>query len=396
MSVTTENVKTNIWEQWDWVWHISAFIFLGLHIFFAVTADTPIQHPLFFFALTGFLALWYVRFLFTQVLHFQQNQFSGMLYILIGWIMLAFSVSFLETSLLLAGMFYPMIFTRFPIHTAITLALMQTLGLYMLFVTTYAPQSWLSALFFALIIVCAAILIGLFISSLIKQSIQRQALIDELTESRASIMRLEREAGKLAERQRLSREIHDTLAQQFTSIIMHLSAAKLKDESTYSEHFIQAEQTARDGLQEARRMVSSLHQTPQVEGSFIHQIEKSSARWSIENKTPVHLNITGEVVELPEPFNHALGRIHGEALHNIKKHACANQVDVTLSYMSDTIIMDIVDDGVGFAPSHSYSGFGLTSMHERISELQGTLNIESEPKNGTRISVNLPLLEAQS
>jgi signal transduction histidine kinase len=238
-----------------------------------------------------------------------------------------------------------------------------------------------------------ATIIGAFISSIIKQSTDRQRLIDELTRSRANLMKVEREAGRLAERQRLARDIHDSLAQHFTSIIMHLSATKHGNPESTQTQVQQAENSAREGLTEIRRIVWDMQPEQIEKASLVEAVEELAARWSAENSVLVKMKVTGIPLKLTSPTETALLRISQEALHNINKHAQANNVNITFSFMEDIFVMDITDDGLGFDPSKTSDGFGLKTMQDRAEELSGTLTIESEPGIGTAIAFSIPISE---
>jgi signal transduction histidine kinase len=206
-------------------------------------------------------------------------------------------------------------------------------------------------------------------------------------------MRVEREAGRLTERQRLARDIHDTLAQHFTSIIMHLSAAKHSNFGTVQTQVQQAEEAAREGLDEIRRIVWDMQPEQIEKASLVEAVEELAARWSAENSVQVKMNVTGTPRSLTSSAETALLRISQEAMHNINKHAQAKNVNITFSFMEDMFVMDIVDDGLGFDPSKTSNGFGLKTMRDRIEELGGILTIESERGGGTAIAVSLPIME---
>jgi signal transduction histidine kinase len=286
-----------------------------------------------------------------------------------------------------------LVFSRFPIRWAIGIIIFQTVGLYFLYITLYPTENWFLILVIILGLLVISTIMGAFISSIIKQSIDRQRLIYELTKSRASLMRAEREAGRLNERQRLARDIHDTLAQHFTSIIMHLSAAKHSNFETVQTQVQQAEESARDGLDEIRRIIWDMQPEQIEKASFIEAVEQLAARWSAENGVQVKMNVTGTPRSFTSSVETTLLRILQEAMHNISKHAQATKVNITFSYMEDLFVMDIADDGLGFEPSKIKGGFGMTTMRERAEELRGTLTIESEQGIGTAIAVSIPILE---
>jgi signal transduction histidine kinase len=315
------------------------------------------------------------------------------LYFLVGFALWGGLVALNAESLMLAAMYNPMIFTRFPIRWAIGIMISLTVGFLLLYLLLYPSENWFIIAMTVLGLLFIAILIGYFISALVGQSMERQRLLDELTQTRARLLIAEREAGVVAERQRLSRDIHDTLAQEFTSIIMHLSAARLGDSAVMKTHLQQVEQAAREGLDESRRIIWDMR-PQQLEGaSLVESIEGVAARWSAENRVRVETTVTGPPHPLDESIETALLRITQEALHNIKKHAQARDVNITLSYMPDLLALDIADNGKGFNTSRNGRGFGLKTMRERAEELGGTLTIESELGKGTAIAVSLPIAE---
>ncbi len=210
------------------------------------------------------------------------------------------------------------------------------------------------------------------------------------------------QAAVLDERQRLAREIHDTLAQGFTSIVMHLEAAEgaLPGElPAVQQHLDQARRTARESLAQARRLVWALRPAILEHTSLPAAVERVVARWMAESGITAQATITGTACPLPPEAEIALLRAVQEALTNVRKHARASQVAVTLSYMGDLVVLDVQDDGVGFAPAEvrappaagTIGGFGLSAMRERVEQLGGTLLVESVPGEGTTLVVEIPV-----
>lgn len=211
-----------------------------------------------------------------------------------------------------------------------------------------------------------------------------------------------RKAGILGERQRLAREIHDTLAQGFTSIVMNLEAAEgaLPEEPTEEDrtrwHLDQARLTARESLTESRRLVWALRPEYLDSASLPEALAQLAARWSDSAGVEASANVTGTPRLIPAEAEVTLVRVTQEALANVMKHAGASRAVVTLSYMSDLVALDVIDDGVGFDPDHKpadtpESGYGLRTMRERIEQLGGSLNIDSAPGEGTTLAAELPL-----
>ena len=211
-----------------------------------------------------------------------------------------------------------------------------------------------------------------------------------------------RKAGMLGERQRLAREIHDTLAQGFTSIVMNLEAAEgalpeeIPEEDRARRHVDQARLTARESLTEARRLVWALRPESLDNASLPEALAQLAARWSDSAGVEAYANVTGTPRPIPAEAEVTVVRVTQEALANVLKHARASRVVVTLSYMSDLIALDIIDDGTGFDPERERgdtpeSGFGLQAMRERIGQLGGALTIQSAPGEGTTLAAELPL-----
>jgi signal transduction histidine kinase len=383
--------NSEVWEQWDWVWHFSAYGLLILNIIVVYNSDPGIINFSFFLVLSALLGLWYIPFINISIMRIWDHPKRGALYLVPGWAMWAGLISLTADSLLLIGIFLPLVFSRFPVRWATGITIFQTLGLYFLYIMMYPTEHWLLILVIVLGLLIILTIIGVFISSIIIQSTERQRLIDDLTRSRANLMKVEREAGRLTERQRLARDIHDTLAQHFTSIIMHLSAAKHSNPEAVRSQVQQAEESARDGLAEIRRIVWDMRPEQIEKASLVEAVEELAARWSAENGVLVKMNVTGTPHSLTSSVETALLRISQEAMHNINKHAQAKKVNITFSYMEDLFVMDIADDGQGFEPSKIKNGFGMKTMRDRVEELGGTLTIESEQGIGTAIAVSIPI-----
>ncbi|MBN6038572.1 sensor histidine kinase [Amycolatopsis sp. 195334CR] len=203
-----------------------------------------------------------------------------------------------------------------------------------------------------------------------------------------------REAGVLDERQRLSREIHDTLAQGFTGIITQLEAAR-SDPAERERHLATATALARENLAEARRAVHALRPEALDSAKLPEALRGVAGRWSERSGVQVEFTTTGTVRRLHPEVEATLLRITQEALTNVDKHAAAARTGLTLSYMEDQVTLDLRDDGRGFDPAAPRpDGYGLSGMRQRAERLAGELHVESEPGAGTAISVNLPAITA--
>jgi signal transduction histidine kinase len=250
-----------------------------------------------------------------------------------------------------------------------------------------------------------------------------------------------REAGVLDERQRMAREIHDTLAQGLTGIITQLQAAEQSGQSAEGRrrHIDLATQLARGSLSEARRSVQAMAPEPLVAARLPEALAGVAEKWSAQHGVPAAVTVTGEPARMRPEVEVTLLRAAQEALANVARHASAAKVGLTLSYMEDQVTLDIRDDGVGFDPDRAGAalraatragaaggepgtaggdpagggaagsgaagagdtvaagnGFGLMAMRQRIEGVAGTLEIESGPGTGTAISASVPVTAAGS
>ncbi|MYQ76442.1 MULTISPECIES: sensor histidine kinase [unclassified Streptomyces] len=234
--------------------------------------------------------------------------------------------------------------------------------------------------------------------ALFRESERRRELIEELVATRAELAEAERTAGTLAERERLAREIHDTLAQGLSSIQLLLRAAEraLPEDAPAAAHVHRAREAAQDNLAEARRFVRALTPPDLANGSLTAALERLSARSTTPALT-VRFAVSGTPVELPTPYEVALLRTAQSALSNTVRHAGAGRAEITLSFMDTSVSLDVVDDGRGFAQDVAAAGatesggFGLPAMRSRARSLGGTLSVESAPGQGTAVALTLPL-----
>jgi signal transduction histidine kinase len=231
---------------------------------------------------------------------------------------------------------------------------------------------------------------------------QLRAALAENADLHEQLLEQAREAGVHHERQRMAREIHDTLAQGLTGIITQLQAAeRVRDDPRLWRHHVdQVHALARANLAAARRSVAALG-PQELEDLRLHEaLSDLAARWSRTSDVPVQMDITGEVRTLHTEIEVTLFRAAQEALANVAKHADAGRVTVTLSYLDDVVLLDVRDDGAGFdpasVPSGGAGGFGLYGVRQRAERVQGTLTIETEPGNGTTLNVTVPALTPET
>lgn len=246
-----------------------------------------------------------------------------------------------------------------------------------------------------------ALLIGLGYEALAREAHQREALMQELLATRGQLAATERESGVLAERARLAREIHDTVAQGLSSIQMLLHAAERADpDGAGVEHVVLARETAASALADARHFIRELT-PPDLDGRGLGGALRrlASTQWAAQG-LPVEVRVS-DAVDLPMHVQTALLRIAQGAIANVIQHADADSATITLTVGGDRLQFTIADDGRGFDPAQSpgaptgrSDSFGLRAIRERVDQLGGTLAVTSAPGEGTALTIDLTLEEA--
>lgn len=255
-----------------------------------------------------------------------------------------------------------------------------------------------------------AVVTGLAYRALYLEAENQRRVAGELRRTRADLARSQHDAGTLAERTRLAREIHDTLAQGFSSIVLMGRSAEQAlqsgDAALAAERLRTVQETAAANLAEARNFVRGLQSPALDQTSLVTSLRRLCARTRAEASAQgaaleCRVEVDGTPVELPSPYQATLLRAAQASLANVLNHAAAATAVVTLSFVGTEVTMDIYDDGAGFDPRAvadraDGSGYGLQSLRERAAALGGTFDVESSPGEGTVVALRLPLGEAAS
>jgi signal transduction histidine kinase len=231
-----------------------------------------------------------------------------------------------------------------------------------------------------------------WVSRIIAQSAERAEIIDQLEATRSELAAAQHEAGRLAERQRLAADIHDTLAQGFTSVLMLIQAAQADLDDSHPQAARQLEiaaRTARENLTEARALVADLAPA-QLDGGTLPDALTRLARAPGVDGRKASFDLSGPPRPLPMATEVVLLRVCQEALANVRKHAGATSARVRLGYDADAVCLEVSDDGVGFDPAGVSGGYGLRGMRTRVTEVGGMLTVDSAPGTGTRVSAVVP------
>lgn len=241
------------------------------------------------------------------------------------------------------------------------------------------------------VIVTVSVVIAITTHRAERISAERARLIEELNATRAEVARLSKEAGAAEERQRLAGEIHDTVAQGLSSVVMLVEAADAElttDPEKARAHLALAARTARENMDEARAIVAALTPSPLATATLVDAIDRLSARHQ-DAATAVSFVLDGEPRPLPTNAEVVLLRVAQESLTNVRKHAAATRVSVRLSYRPDLVALELADDGRGFDVTGLRHGYGLDAMTARVEQLGGRLTIHSEPGRGTAIRTEI-------
>lgn len=246
-----------------------------------------------------------------------------------------------------------------------------------------------------------AVMIGLGYQALAREAQEREKLMTELLRARDQLAATEHESGVLAERARLAREIHDTVAQGLSSIQMLLYAAERVDgDRPGLEHIRLARETAASGLADTRRFIRELT-PPNLDevglGGTLRRLAET--QWEPQG-IGVNVRIS-DALTLPMHLQTALLRIAQGAVANVIQHAGATTATITLAIEDDDLRFTIADDGLGFDPNKQSArsggrtdSFGLRATRERVDQLGGILTVDSAPGRGTVVMVDLSLKES--
>ena len=209
-----------------------------------------------------------------------------------------------------------------------------------------------------------------------------------------ALLQTRHELALMEERNRLARELHDTVKQQAFATLMQVRAAKNlleADPQGARQHLEQAEGLVKASQQELGRVISELRPTELESGGLVKALGEHLQSWSQHNRIQGGLQVQGER-RLPLPVEQAAFRIAQEALANASRHSRASEVTVRLVFSADSVCLEVSDNGVGFQPgARQELGVGLQSMHERASALGGKLFIESHPGQGATVRMVIPV-----
>ncbi|GAA2110906.1 sensor histidine kinase [Actinomadura alba] len=319
---------------------------------------------------------------------------AGVWYVGVAAALFAASAALEQTSWFMQFALLPHIFMLLPVRAAVSVVVMMNLAPGLWLLSDQRPGTGVTLIAITAIVTTSSVAYGAWVDRIIAQSRERAELIEQLEATRTELATAHHRAGVLAERQRLSSEIHDTLAQGFTSILMLLQAAEPHAGEGARRPLELAERTARENLAEARALTAALAPPSLGSAPLAEAVRRLTERLGEEIDGTTSYETLGEPRTLPPAAEVVLLRTAQEALANVRKHAGARDVAVRVSYGDGVVRLEVCDDGAGFDESAVDSGpgghWGLRGMRERVGQIGGTMIIDSSPGHGTTLTIEVP------
>lgn len=199
----------------------------------------------------------------------------------------------------------------------------------------------------------------------------------------------------LAERNRIAREIHDTLAQGFVALSVQLQIvgrSMPEAPAAARQHLDEALELARTGLDDARRAIWELRSQNAENNDFASRLKQMAEKVAAQSEIRTIVEVHGAYRAMPERTETELLRVAQEAVTNVVRHAAASKINIQLHFSRRRVKMTIADNGRGFsaeAPSASDGHFGIVGMRERVEQMGGTINVSSKKGEGTQVQVEV-------
>ena len=386
---------SDAWVRWYWLWDL--YFALGyvaaVVVLFEDDDATPVGHVVAIGCVTAMAVLYvfYGRAIITDAA--RSSCWPGRIFMLAIVVLLTVGAMFQTATSFSLFAVCPMAFMALELREAICVVVPANLVPILATAVEDGNGTLLRALVpGTMFTITFAILVGTWITRIVAQSQERAVLIAELEASREEVGRLSREAGVTAERSRLAAEIHDTLAQGFTSLVTLVQAAESEldsDTEKARRHLALAARTARENLTEARALVAGLMPTALGTGSLDEAIRRQLERFAEETSISVTYHADAGTAELPTVLEVVLLRMVQESLTNVRKHTQATEVVITLRLNENCVTLRVRDNGAGFDPAVPADGFGLRGMRNRANQVNGRLTVHSGA-DGTSVELEVP------
>lgn len=398
MEPTSDKIDQPVWIRTLVAWHIVFWVLLGVTAIASLVSDLSNRDQLIYLGLLATLGLSY-EFVAKPAMR-SRRLLPSYLYrvLMIGCV--AGAVAIYPQSVFILFIVSPQIWllsNRVRDAIFFSFLVLATVGAAQLWSAGWTLDAFWEILPWMLISLVVSILLGIWIEKVITQSQQRAELIEELEAARDELADAHHTAGVMAERERMAREIHDTLAQGMTSIVMlaQTAAVELSRGATdpAAARLAAIEDTARENLAEARALVAAFTPVALSGATLTEVLRRQAERFTAETGVDVQVSLDmpdDEVAALPQGQQVVLLRAAQESLANVRKHAGATRVRITLGMSADGVAIEISDDGSGFEPLAPASGYGLAAMRGRVEESGGTVQVDSAPGRGTRVQVLIP------
>jgi signal transduction histidine kinase len=391
----TRGLKAEAWQRWYWLWDV--YFSLGFVAMVAALLGeddaTAVDHVVALCALTAMAALYlgYGRRAIAR--DGRPTPWPGRVFMLGLLALVTTGVLFQSAMSFALFAVCPLAFMSLELREAIFVVIPANLLPVLAAFAEDGTGAGLDELFTStLFTITFSVLLGTWITRIVTQSEERAELIRELEASREEVGRLSREAGVAAERSRLAAEIHDTLAQGFTSLVTLVQAAESeldRDTAKARKHLELAARTARENLTEARSLVAGLTPAALGTGSLDDAVRRQLSRFAEDTGMSVTYHADGDTSVLSTGLEVVLLRMVQESLTNARKHSRASEVTITLLVDEDRTAIRVTDNGVGFDPDRPAHGFGLRGLRNRAAQVGGKLSVHS---GATGTSVELEVL----
>lgn len=385
----TDEVPPGYWDRTRVGWHAAEYAALAvLALLVLATAGlTPGQRVL-GLAVLAVVGLAYA--LAGRRALFLERTGLALAYLVPAWVAFLVLTQVLGAGYLMLLLLLPQSWAMLTTRAAVVANVVGLSGLVV--VRALAGDSLQDALVTGAVNLVLSLLLGFWITGIVVESDRRAELIEQLERTRAELAEAEHARGVLAERARLAAEIHDTLAQGFTSIVALSQATEAvlqTDPVAARDRLALVERTARDNLAEARALVAALGPVDLEDTSLADALRRLAARVSREVGVPVEVVVDGPARPLSADREVVLLRAAQEALANVRKHAAAAHVLLRLRYEGTGATVEVRDDGRGFDPDGA-EGFGLRGMGSRAAAVGGRLTVDSAPGRGTVVALSVP------
>jgi signal transduction histidine kinase len=379
--------------EWTWLWEVYVVGLAGAAIVAVILLDHRYPGNVIGAAIALSAMAAVVLIFGRRVTPLPEGDWRALVFV--GTVVVLWILAMLASPVAVAAVpaIYPIVFSTLPLRAALVVTtIVNIVPLAMLLLSNGLRSPNLSmAVAITLVGAVSTPVIGTVIITSMRQRRQLAELVAELAATRAESARLSREAGTAAERERLAREIHDTLAQGFTSIVTLAQAIEPELESDIAQakrHIELIGATARENLAEARAMVTELTPSP-LDESLPAAIQRQSDRLAAETDATVTVRIAEDLPAQSMACDVVLLRATQEAFANIRKHAHASAVTVELSSSDVGVRLAVTDNGIG-PGSGQREGFGLRGMRTRVAQVGGEMTVSTAAGGGTTLTIEVP------